>query len=567
MTDFVLNSISLLSLKEKRAKAVEFDPKVTVVKGANDTGKSSLLKNIYWTFGAEPAHIHPSWPAARVTTLVHFTLRGERMSMLRDGKIYALFDESARAMGVFTGVVGELGPFLAKLFGFQLRLPNRNGEIIVPPPAHMFLPYYVDQDRGWNTTYDCFKGLRLIKDYRKNALEYHSGLRPNEYYRIKGQIDDCRSRRQEALREEEVLAGIHGRLREELTQDTFDVSIDDFKAEVDQLLERCDELRVLEEASRGRLADLYSSRHIIKRQIGITAKAHQEIEKDYEFALSIAEDEIIECPTCGTEHSNTFAERFYLAQDANRCMELIAELEQDLLVAESDIQKEEAVIQSHKEKAAEINGILTAKKGAVELSDIVAKRGRKELDSVLVRDIGDVHKEIGRLDAELESLATQLSKYDSKEHKDAIQGSYRSLMDEYLAELDVTKLPPKSYSSISSQIKEQGSDLPRALLAAYYSVLGVTLRHGSCAFCPIVIDSPKQQDQDATNYPRMLEFLRDHQPENSQLILGLVDDCEVTFEGSVVELETKYSLLQEDGFTEIRDEVLAYRNAARNADP
>jgi predicted ATPase len=43
MKRLLLNSLSLMSHQEKAAVEVRFHPKVTVIKGGNDTGKSSLI--------------------------------------------------------------------------------------------------------------------------------------------------------------------------------------------------------------------------------------------------------------------------------------------------------------------------------------------------------------------------------------------------------------------------------------------------------------------------------------------------------------------------------------------
>ena len=53
----------------------------------------------------------------------------------------------------------------------------------------------------------------------------------------------------------------------------------------------------------------------------------------------------------------------------------------------------------------------------------------------------------------------------------------------------------------------------RGLLAYYYSILHLMKEHSTAAFCPIIIDSPNQQDQDFVNLKKMLGFIRDKRPE------------------------------------------------------
>ena len=61
MKNLRFQSLLLLSSKEKAARKISFDPKATLILGENDTGKSSLIKSIYATFGADPAAIHHNW--------------------------------------------------------------------------------------------------------------------------------------------------------------------------------------------------------------------------------------------------------------------------------------------------------------------------------------------------------------------------------------------------------------------------------------------------------------------------------------------------------------------------
>ena len=83
MPSFVLKRLTLLSLKEKRGRRFSFHPKTTVVKGDNDTGKSSLLKSIYRCFGAEPAHSREMEGSSRVIALLSFTVDGKLFQVLR----------------------------------------------------------------------------------------------------------------------------------------------------------------------------------------------------------------------------------------------------------------------------------------------------------------------------------------------------------------------------------------------------------------------------------------------------------------------------------------------------
>ena len=53
----------------------------------------------------------------------------------------------------------------------------------------MFLPFYIDQDTGWNKTWASFDRLSQFKKWRQPVAEYHTGIRPNQFYIAKGEAE------------------------------------------------------------------------------------------------------------------------------------------------------------------------------------------------------------------------------------------------------------------------------------------------------------------------------------------------------------------------------------------
>ena len=92
----------------------------------------------------------------------------------------------------------------------------------------------------------------------------------------------------------------------------------------------------------------------------------------------------------------------------------------------------------------------------------------------------------------------------------------------------------------------------------FYSIFHIIHNHSAAAFSPILIDSPNQQAQDATSLRKMIEFIRDNRPTDSQLILGLEDMRGIEFKGKLIHLKNKYSLLLKDEFSSVAEEVDSY---------
>ena len=162
----------------------------------------------------------------------------------------------------------------------------------------------------------------------------------------------------------------------------------------------------------------------------------------------------------------------------------------------------------------------------------------------------------------IDSVQKQMKQLTRKGRQDEVNRFYEEKMHFFLNELDVHSVPDKSTTNVNATIKDTGSELPRALLAYQMAFLHVVAKFGSATLAPLVIDSPNQQDQDDRHLARVLRFIKDQRPSDSQLVLALVDTAGVDFEGTEILLDRKYSLLLESEFDEVGGEVQRLVDAA-----
>jgi hypothetical protein len=179
-----ISEIALLSNIDRRARRIKFDPKRTILLGLNQTGKSSLVKSIYHALGAEPARIDQRWLNAEVKSLIKFSVDESQYALTRDGNYFSAFDGNGHFIESFTHVTDGLGPFLAKIFDFKLVLSARDQSPQTPPPAFLYLPFYVDQDASWQAPWKGFARLMQYTGWTSAVAEYHTGARDNYYYEL-----------------------------------------------------------------------------------------------------------------------------------------------------------------------------------------------------------------------------------------------------------------------------------------------------------------------------------------------------------------------------------------------
>ncbi len=547
MQNLLFKKLILISQREAKARILNFHPKATVLTGDNDTGKSSIIKSLFKTFGAETS-THDEWASANVTSLVQFTVNQTDYFVLRQGRIFTIFDENSQPQEQFSSISKGLGPFLANLFQFGLVLNDKTGQSRTPPPAYFFLPYYFDQDRSWQANWNSFGQLGQLSNWRQDLVEYHTGVRPNEFYKAKGEQGKLQRSRDELLAEQAVLRNIKSQLNEKLQNISFKVNLDDFRDEITQLLVECEKIRETAETVQKRLVQLHNERIDIQARIEIVKQSLKEISADFKFLKKC--DSHIECPSCGAEYDNNFKEIFSIAIDEDKCQELLISLTESLDSVKKKIAVESSLHTQHEEAIARIEGILALRREEVQLKDLIEAESKKQVSEVLKEKAESLTSKLTGIQENLDEIKKKLAQLTDKEVKIKIVDQFRRLMKGNLFKLHVHKLSESSYKTMHCKINEQGSDLPRALLAYGFSILNVIHDHTSSVFCPIVIDSPIQQEPDKENHARILTFIRDNRPDDSQLIMAVGDTKGIEFDGDTVLLTEKFSVMNAEQFEE-----------------
>src|SRR6185369_14009656 len=226
----------------------------------NDTGKTSVIKSIFQTFGAEPLNLHPRWKAASVHTLLRFKIGDAPYKLYRHEKFFSLFDGENALLGNYKSVSKELAPKIAELLDFRLVLTDRENETKIPPPAFLFAPFYINQDGGWQKTWNSFSGMEQFSGWKRDTIQYHTGIRPNQWYVLKGEIQRLNGERDEPRRNEIVLNRLIDRTEKEANILPFDIDVDAYRAQIESLLNKCSRLKEEEDKYRVKVLEIQNEK-------------------------------------------------------------------------------------------------------------------------------------------------------------------------------------------------------------------------------------------------------------------------------------------------------------------
>lgn len=558
MKNLKLQKLYLLSRLEGKARAETFDADVSVVFGKNDTGKSHLLKSIYSTFGADPQVVNPKWQLGSITSILEFSIDDNRYTIAREGNQIGLFDSEGEMLWTSTSLTREVGPKIAQLLDFKIQLSTKADDLITPPTQFAFLPFYQDQDRGWDDSWSSFKGLGMIAGYRLSILEYHTGIKPKEYYVAQAEKAAAVHEQNELKAERRALDRAVERLQADRPALSVTFNPELFANQIEQLLTELNELRIIYDGVRKKLSELQSRRAILVEEIEIARGALGELDADFKFMQGIDDAEVI-CPTCNTVHENSFANRFSLIDDADACRGFLASAKHALIEVDSDVDRQKATLREYNSRIERINSILDQSREDIKLRDMLDQESERILDTNIAAERSEIELGIAKLKVTEDEAIALMKRHSSPARKAQIIKFYNEKLRKFAWELGV-ELSDSSGKSVAPKINETGSYGPRAILAYHFAILHTIGEFTTSCLCPVVLDTPLQQDQDEANAQAIISFALKNRPPSMQLILGTVSMHEVPFDGHVINPDVKESLLSASEFNTINDYMRPFLN-------
>ncbi len=562
MKKFLFHDLRLLSRKERSARKIVFHPKATVLKGENDTGKSSILKAIPWCLGAEPAKKNNKWSELDIAAALRFSVDGVQYTAVRHNKQLALFDDCEQMLISTNSVSREFGPYFAKLVDFEFTLTDRANKPIVPPPAFWLLPFYTDQDKGWDGSWCSFANLSQFEKYKLPVAEYHIGYRSNRYYQLRADMNIKQAELEQPKLQEGALLGALKQVKARFENISVDFDIERFQAEVAELVKEAEHLAAEEEEYRLKMGELSSQHMFYRQQLDIAKRTMRELDADYKFATKQPAE--VECPTCGAKYENTIAERFSIAFDKHECEALITDIQVKMRDISAKIETKRAEMSSVRQRHEKIWQLLSTKREAISLQEILQGEARGQALEVIQSEADNIRNTIQQIENDIKEIGSQIKELDSKELRENLLSRFWDKLNAYCVKLNV-QAPNPSRQTFAPVLHETGSDLPRLVLAHNFAVLGMAWENGTCAHGSVILDSPHQQDPDPVNRKTVCDFIKATMPMDSQLILALVDPCGVDFGGDVIELTKPRSMLDTEQYHSVGGEISVLLNAMYDA--
>lgn len=510
-------SLLIADVASKACKKVNFaDGDNLITSEKNSVGKSVLMKSLYHSLGAD-SDFDDIFRKNEILYELIYSANNHNYTNIRYKNAFCIFKNNELVSFVKPGNRTDLSHFYFNEFGMSVYLKNRNKSSELAPPAYMFVPYYLDQDRSWKEDQEPFsrQTMSQYEPINKNELYlYHLGLLKKDYGELKSQLDTIKDKL--ANKSNELTA--------------LDDSYSNIKKTIDaeEVITNSEELENLYRVNSKIMQELIEKqKHILDEIFKLDQKRVELLIKIRNNSLIIEKinknknpnSMVITCPNCNSQFDVTLQNdigKIYsvvLLENENKSLEL--EQKQYL----DEISSLKKIVE---DLASEINNINNKSKQS--RSDYEKYVGRIALSSLLdqqLSKIGELHQEITILNDEISNKEKELK--ELKERTNKAKNDFVSYYCDYLNLLDVTLFNPNSIKAFYKS-KLSGSQYVRSTLAFFFAFLKVKQSYNTESFnWPLVIDSPREGEQDDANSMSILNFVLNENNQNLQRIVASVD--------------------------------------------
>ncbi|MDO5292755.1 MAG: hypothetical protein Q4F05_08395 [bacterium] len=563
MKRLILKKLVIISQKNEEARTITFDDTLTVITGDNPegdtinrTGKSVVMKSIYHALGAKLKKYTTNWNSLQISTIITFTYNGDLYELYRDRDSFLLkYGEEIK----FFPSISELKKFYVEFFEFYLKMPIKKDDenAVYAYPGAIFMPFYIDQDKGWSGSWDSF-GDVFSGSWKSEILLYHMGVRTKEYYDLldsKIEYDREQKDNKRQLKTYEAVIKKHT----EKYKDYLDINLntEDFADDILSLTDELNAQLVKKNEIKDELIKCFNEMKELEEVYSSAELVYDELLADADFVENELTEKEIVCPICGTVHQNNVENKFHLYSEVEQCEKVIQDYFVQKEKIEKKIQQQSEVLKESSDYIEKINEILNRKRENVTFQEVVVAEGSK---SILV-DMQNEQKELRNrytyVDEQLASITKRQSAISRK--GTFITKDYLTRLSVALQSLNVTDIDSKDLKKFKPSFSSGGNDLPCAILAQIFAIYSAAVKHSKTVCAPIVMDAIFQQEPAEAKIDAIWDYVTKNQPVESQLILSTTSIHDRKIKGKVISFTKEKGLLQTEDYQKEKDNIAVYR--------
>lgn len=551
MKNIRFKEILFLSYQEKKARRINLDSDVVVIKGGNGTGKSCLLKSLYGVFGALVDKYPEGWNPYFIVTLLKFQIDGVTYRAMRIGKDFFLLNPDNSYFSE-TNCLDNQAKYLSMLFGMDLFYYSDQSQKKRLPVGCYFMPFYIDQDSGWQQPWSSFiqVGNEQVK---RNVMLYYTGVVNYDYYLSKSHLASLKNEYRRWKNEKNVQNNFISIIREKLhSKNTISLTEDAFKEEIGVFITKTQDLKEKQNRILKELEELYYDKLFKESRIASLHVNIKAIEEDFNYAIQ--HEDMLICPVCGAQTENTALARLSMNIDKEDSRELIVKYKMELDEIRRKIERANQKSDELKQQIEEIETLVSTKKEEYTLKEYLDNKVIEKLHELFNENEQEFEANLERVEDSIQVEEEKLMLMKGTNRLKVILDDFNACLGAYSKELG-SSLNKNKIHSLGEKIQGSGSSHPKETLAYFFTYLTIMHKYSTPIMMPVVIDEFKQNGTTDQSIDKMIEFAINHRPKNGQVIYSISGDYSATgLNVKTVSLDGE-SLMNECDFSSVKSEV------------
>lgn len=575
MKRLVLKKLIIISQKDEEAKIVDFDDKLTVITSddftdnvENRTGKSLIMKSIYYSFGAKLKKYTSNWNYLKICTIVNFDYDNNKYELYRENNSFILKKDTEQK---FFENISDLRKYYAEFFNFKIKMPVSKFEstAIYAYPGAIFMPFYMDQDVGWSGSWNSFNDIFGGK-WKKEILLYHLGIRTPEYYKLSGEKIELNNK-QKANKEQANILEIILKNQVEKHKKYLDINVDlnKFADEIAELTNELNEQMDKRNCIKTKIVECFNEIREAEELYRVAEKVYMDLSDDVNYVETNVLEDTITCPICGTVHENSIENHFNIYSEIQQCEDTMQKYFNDREKIEEKIRKQLNDLDMLENYINEIDDILKRKREKVTFKEVILSEGSKSMVSEVKSDINKLKREITVVEESLNKITKKQAALTKKGK--SISDLYLQQLKDNLDELNVKDIDENDIKKIKTSFNSGGNDLPCTIIAQVYALYSISIKNSKTVNAPIVLDAIFQQEPAKKKINEIWNFIINSQPVQSQLIISTTEMHNKKIDGKIITLTKVQGLLNKDDYNKVSDKfnyykrnILAYKKEKNN---
>lgn len=551
MRNIRFKEILFLSYREKKAKRINLDSDVVVVKGGNGKGKSCLLKSLYGVFGAHVNKYPEGWDPHFIVVLLKFQIDGVTHRALRISRDYYLLNPDNTAISE-TISMDEQAKSLSMLFGFDLYYYSDQSQKKRLPVGCYFMPFYIDQDSGWQQPWSSFTQVGN-EQVKRNVMLYYTGVVNYDYYLSKSHLQSLQNEHRRWKNERTIQNNFISIIRDKLkSNSTMSLTEDAFKEEIETFVIRIQDLKERQNKILKELEELYYDKLFKESRVASLHANIKAIEEDFNYAIQ--HEDMLICPVCGAQTENTALARYGMNVDKEESRELIMKYKMELDEIKKKIERANKKSDELKKQIEEIEALITTKKEEYTLKEYLDNKVIEKLQSIFYENEQEFENNIERLEEEIKGEEDKLKSLKGTSRLKVILDDFNACLRVYSKELGSAFDESKPHG-LGEKIKGSGSSHPKETLAYFFSYLTIMHKYSTPIMLPIVIDEFKQNGSTDQSVDKMIGFAISHRPKNGQVIYSVSDEYTASCDNVMTVSLDGDTLMNENDYISVRNEI------------